>query len=115
MRKALADRKASIGQRRMVWSLTLAAVFGMLWFSLLRHFAIKPTIAASTTRSNAGTEPRLAALIECMYDEEQRERVYITPDVQFNVPWNVYLAPQDNPGKGWRFFHLISQGLDMHP
>jgi len=115
MRKALADRKASIGQRRMVWSLALTAVFSMLWFSLLRQFALKSSIAASTTRYDAGTEPRLAALIECMYDEEQGERVCIAPDVQLKVPWNIYLAPQDNPGKGWRFFHLISQGLDMHP
>jgi len=115
MRKALADRKASIGQRRMAWTLAITAIFAGLWYSLLNHFAFKPTVAANLSSGDTAAETRLSDLVECLFDEELNERVCVTPDVQFKLSWNVYLAPQDNPGKGWRFFHLISQGLDMHP
>lgn len=115
MRKAAAERKASLGLRRLAWALCLGAAFCGLWYGLLR--SVKPTgpAAAGATPGSAAAEARLARLTECLTDEELGDRPCVAPDIQFKLPWNVYLAPQDNPGKGWRFFHLVSQGLDAHP
>jgi|AntAceMinimDraft_5_1070358.scaffolds.fasta_scaffold96610_1 hypothetical protein len=115
MRKAAAERKAGLGKRRPAWTLCLGAGFFGLWYGLLHN--VKPTgpVVAGSMPGSAAAEARLAALTECVYDEDLGDSPCVAPDVQFKLPWNVYLAPQDNPGKGWRFFHLVSQGLDMHP
>lgn len=50
-----------------------------------------------------------------MVDEELHKTTCVSPDIQFRTQWNVYMVPQDNPGKGWRFHHLVTQGLEKHP
>ena len=51
----------------------------------------------------------------CLKNEETGQTTCVSPDIQFRTGWMVHLVPQDNPGKGWRFHHLIAQGLAKHP
>lgn len=59
--------------------------------------------------------PAVVAITSCFIDQEASKEFCVPPNIQFRLPWRVYLAPQDNPGKGWRFFHIISQGVNKHP
>jgi hypothetical protein len=61
------------------------------------------------------SSPEVDALQTCLVDGETGERECVSPDIQFRLPWKVFLAPQDSPGSGWRFFHLVSQGFEKHP
>ena len=64
---------------------------------------------------NAFTPASIRALSACLLDRQVNETVCVEPDIQFRRKWRIHLMPQDNPGKGWRFFHLINQGFSKHP
>lgn len=39
----------------------------------------------------------------------------VTPEIQVEGKWKIFLIKQDQPKKGFRFHHLVHQGLELHP
>ena len=78
-----------------------------------------PSAQAGTAMAMAPYAEEITAefpeLKACLKNEETGLSVCVSPDIQFRTRWIVHLVPQDNPGKGWRFHHLIAQGLAKHP
>ena len=83
---------------------------------LLAHPAqASPAIAKAMAPYTEEITVKFPELESCLLDEETGKSTCVSPDIQFRTSWMVHLVPQDNPGKGWRFHHLIAQGLAKHP
>lgn len=53
--------------------------------------------------------------VSCIYDNSSRLSYCVSAEVQLKGMWNVHILPPDGPLKGFRFYHLIDQGLRLHP
>lgn len=80
---------------------------------LPRHTDTLPVIQGKQHAEDLRTD-RERALEVCVIDDADGKKICVAPDIQFRSGWMVHMHPQEGT-KGWRFHHLIEQGISQHP